>query len=176
MGKCHFNESWLTESDISGVKVSTWAKKVDDNNVYCCCCEKKIPIARGFQAIQQHAKGSKHQTQFKIKCDATQMKLSGGAKGEENVETDRPLVIVDSKKLALKAEIIWTLRCISKNLSFKSSTDDIKEVFEAMFPGCIPEGFQLSEKKIRYLITDALFPYFKTSLQNDICGELSLFT
>ncbi|KAJ8665763.1 hypothetical protein QAD02_007425 [Eretmocerus hayati] len=45
---------------------------------------------------------------------------------------------------------------------------DVKELFQAMFPGCIPELFSMSPRKASHLTTDALGPYFRQELLLDL--------
>lgn len=68
----------------------------------------------------------------------------------------------------MKAELIWALKTIANNYAF-NSCEAIKEVFKVMFPDTkVLEQFTLSPKKLSYLITDALGPYFKKQIITDI--------
>lgn len=59
MGKCKFKDSWL-DQECLGQKISIWRMKFDNENLYCIACDKKVLVARGYQAVEQHAHGDKH--------------------------------------------------------------------------------------------------------------------
>lgn len=149
MGKCKFNLEWLNKTNGNGHKVSSYLKQKDENNALCAVCEKVYTIDRGFTAIMQHAKGTKHVEQIKIKVDnQTRLSFHG-------------LEVFKSKEQVLKAELLWTLRSIVCNYFF-SSSDGIKEVFKCMFTNSNCDAlnqFSLSAKKMKYLSTCAWYPY-----------------
>lgn len=70
-------------------------------------------------------------------------------------------------KDALKAELLWCLEVISSRSSFNSCANK-RELFQAMFPCETSEKFSLSPKKASYLITDALSPYFRKMLLDEV--------
>ena len=73
------------------------------------------------------------------------------------------VTLLNPRSEALKAELLWCLEVIAKKALFKSCNNK-KQLFSVMFPGLISESFNLSESKAKYLITDALAPYFKEQL------------
>ena len=77
------------------------------------------------------------------------------------------LGIISEKDNATAAELIWSMKVASSHLSY-ASFDDIKETFEAMFPGAVPKNFSLCSSKVSYMISDALGPYFHKILIDDI--------
>jgi hypothetical protein len=79
----------------------------------------------------------------------------------------KPISLFSIKEAATKAEIIWALKNVNNKFS-AASCDDIADVFEAMFPGSLPQGFILGRAKLGYLVTEALGPYFKNELVNDV--------
>ncbi|XP_046591733.1 uncharacterized protein LOC124293709 [Neodiprion lecontei] len=77
------------------------------------------------------------------------------------------MVLCNQLDADMKAEIIWAIKNVHSNMS-AASCDDLKEVFQAMFPGAISEKFSLGRTKLGYLITEALGPYFKKILTDDV--------
>lgn len=58
----------------------------------------------------------------------------------------------------IKAELLWVLKIILSDFSVVSS-DDIKNIFNAMFPGEISLKFSMGRTKIGYFLTEAIEPY-----------------
>ena len=68
---------------------------------------------------------------------------------------------------AYKAELIWVLQTVQSSISANSS-DHIVATFRGMFPSKMSNGMSLCAKKLIYLITNALHPYCKQMLVQDI--------
>ena len=58
------------------------------------------------------------------------------------------------RDVASDAEIVWVLETIASSLPASSS-------HRTMIPGAVPEGFLLNAKKMTYLLTEAIYPYFR---------------
>lgn len=179
MGKCKFNADWLNRTDKSGHLIGEWGRKESDSEMYCIICMRKFNINWGFDAVEQHVLSKKHKEQCKIKLNPTQLQLSARSNlvtlaedpaspttSKENVK--QTLHIQCKRDQATKAELIWCLKIIASNFSVQSACENIKEVFEAMFANAIPNDFSLSRTKARYLICDALAPYFISHMIKDI--------
>lgn len=171
MGKCTFNSSWLLKDDGTGHKVSQWAKKDNEHTVLCEVCNCLVTISsKGFQAILQHAATKKHQKQCELKLNPSQLRLLNVSEHDDkqNEKTfSGPIRLYSVKDSASTAELIWTMKMVACNYS-ASSCSGIADTFKAMFPNCIPDGFCLNPKKIHYLITDALAPYFQKQIIEDM--------
>ena len=81
------------------------------------------------------------------------------------INSDRQSTITDiysSINSSIKAEIIWTLKCVMGSCSGCFS-DDIDERFLAMFPDLksVLNNFSLARTKPSYVINHGLAPYFK---------------
>lgn len=165
---CKFNESWLGETDVNGHLIKTWAKPCasDDKFVTCCACEKRFCISRGKFAINQHAKGSHHQQQYNIKFKQGQTRLDDHRTGS---------AFISPRQEATKAELLWTMRLISKNHSFES-VEGLKELLLIMFPNAEwLQYFSLGPRKLSYMVTYALAPFFLESMVKDISGKSKVF-
>lgn len=174
MGKCRFNSKWLCEKDDNGRVISEWARKLDDDNLMCCVCDKKISLQRGRQAILQHSRGEKHRKSYRLKVQENQhLGLIDNERNQEETykDTSQPMFHLHTfKDGVIKAELIWTMRMLMHNQTFRSC-QGLNEAFAVMFPCDISAGFSLSETKCRYLVTEALGPFFREKLINDCQGK-----
>lgn len=187
MGKCKFQNSWFTKTDGKGNPLRSWLKQCDEENAFCIFCSKKINFSlKGLQALQQHANGKKHQDKNNSSnVNQTVIKIVR----VEDLDKDNNTQTVDQTKLmpanslqlfsrkenSTKAEILWTLRAVVHNYSFQSC-EGIRNTFEAMFPESFLDNsnnFSLSPKKMSYIITEALGPYFKEQFIEELQGKLN---
>lgn len=78
MGKCKFNQSWLSKVDVKGLKYGLWLREVkeDESKALCTVCDFKINVGKGFQAIAQHELKDKHASNIKVKLSAAQLHLT----------------------------------------------------------------------------------------------------
>ena len=79
------------------------------------------------------------------------------------------------KDLASRAELYTILDVIKNNLPL-SSCEGKKELYQAMFPGCVPDNFSLSRIKAAYILIYALAPYFKKMLLLELHAPSVQFT
>lgn len=169
MGKCKFQPEWMDREDCSGHKISIWAKNQGDGNLLCKVCEDSISVAKGFYAIKQHYETEKHKNNFTRKNNVNQLRIS-------NIDVaNQGIKLHCLKDSSYSAELIWCLKIVAGNVSANFS-QDIACVFKAMFPsdGAVPEKFSLNPTKVRYLMTDALGPYFKNQFLREM--KTSYFT
>ena len=78
---------------------------------------------------------------------------------------------VSAKDAITKAELTWAMRSVSLHFS-NSTSDNIKLVLNAMFPGKIPANFT----KLSYLISDGTGPYFNSLMVKDIVKSQTPFS
>lgn len=179
MGKCKFNEDWLKKKDKNGHIVCEWGKKEDsDTGFFCFVCLKKFSIAWGFEAIEQHVSTQKHKEQCKVKLTASQLHMTSLRPNEKPIEeqpsTSKPensqrscVQLYSVKDGATRAEILWAMKMVVSDFPIEPSCDSIKELFSAMFPNSLPSDFSMSTTKARYLICDAIAPYFRQEMMKD---------
>lgn len=67
----------------------------------------------------------------------------------------------------IKAELLWVLKIVLSDFSAASS-DDIKNIFNAMFPGEISSKFSMGRTKVKYFLTEAIGSYSYKYLLQDI--------
>lgn len=71
------------------------------------------------------------------------------------------------EEAVIKAELLWVLKVVLSDFSAASS-DDIKNIFNAMFPGEISSKFSMERTKLGYLLTEAIGPYSYKYLLQDV--------
>lgn len=165
LAKCRVKSDWFLKVDALGNLISLWCTKSADGNlsaVFCkiCCqtinCEKK-----GFQAIVQHVDYRKHLENAKNMLSATQLRLTGGTEATTSVQ------LYCTKDSGARAELIWSMKNVVCNMSAESC-DGISKTFEAMFTEAFPKGFSLGSTKLSYIISEALGPYFRQQMLNEM--------
>ena len=85
------------------------------------------------------------------------------------------LQCVLQKDESTEDELIWAMKVISSHYSY-ASCDNIKETFNAMFPGKVPESFTMSSSKVSHLVSESSGPYFKQVLANNVKTSETPFT
>lgn len=179
-----FTSDWLNKPDGFNNIVSDWGRPVKNKDVievYCFICTSTIQVgAKGFHALLQHAKTAKHKEQAKIKLCAKQLKLGSTTVsniGQSSTSTTASTInknyslCFQPADAATKAELVWCLKTVVNDFSLNSCAH-IKECFHAMFSDGVPQTFSMSRDKARYLITEALGPYFKEKLCGDARNSL----
>lgn len=168
MGKCAFRAEWLKKYDPNGCQYSEWARNHSDTEALCKVCSKCFSVVKGIQALEQHANTAKHKENWMVRQGPSQLRLcteteakSGRSQSSGPVASAK-IQLFSSRDVAAKAELIWLLKCIASDFS-AASCDGIADVFSAMFPDVDVSSFSLSRTKARYLVTDALAPYFQES-------------
>ena len=170
--KIKFCDSWLKKLDANGNPISEWASyKENKKNVTLMCrlchCDLNFQ-SKGLHALLQHSKYEKHRKHAVDILASNQTRLVSEKVDEPSTSNTRSVELQSSKKdVALKAELIWAMKVVCSNFSMASCTG-LTETFKSMFPGGVPSHFSLSPQKIKYLITDALGPYFHQQISDDI--------
>lgn len=186
-----FQDNWLNKIDCNK-NVSEWAVKISKDPYSCFCniCNCIFSSVKGFEKLNQHAKTLKHKGNlFKIKPNQLQLdititksttelatnqsilnqstnshKLSTESRmSRQQLQNIVPISLFSTSEAATRAELFFCMEIINSN-SPVTSCEGKKELFQVMFPGCVPESFSLSPTKASYLITYALGPYFKDLL------------
>ncbi|XP_023211053.1 uncharacterized protein LOC111613936 [Centruroides sculpturatus] len=92
--------------------------------------------------------------------------VDSGASSERQSLQQPVLQLCNAKDGAYIAELIGTMKMIASNYSV-ASCHDIKETINANCADNLPKEFSLSHQKMRYLITEALAPYFFDQMVDD---------
>jgi len=180
MGKCFVKDTWFRKTDSNGRKVSEYATKEDKHSIFCKVCVTVINCSKGFQAIEQHSQKRKHQNNANLKLNALQLHLEARTSAatvpnnKEQSNTKRIVNVYSMKDEAIRAELIWAMNVVAQNNS-SSSCNNITNVFEAMFTQ-IPANFSISRAKITYYINEALGPFFRQELLDDILKENAFYS
>ncbi|XP_063230993.1 uncharacterized protein LOC134535717 isoform X1 [Bacillus rossius redtenbacheri] len=176
MGKCRFRSEWLERRDDNGYIINEWAKKRNDTDVFCAVCCVTIKIStKGYQALSQHATCERHKSECRNKLAPSQLKFSvvrpscSASTSREVSSENHVKCLYSVRDRATSAELKWVMKCIITNYS-ASSCRGTADVFKSMFDEGVPEDFSLSSTKFRYLLTDALSPYFRNLILKDMDG------
>lgn len=81
----------------------------------------------------------------------------------------RTLQVYSPRDKTTMAELRWVMECVVKNMSAKSC-EGKGDLFASMFGEDRVGDFSISATKFRYLVTDALGPYFRNELLADMAG------
>ena len=183
-GLCVFNSRWLESSDYSD-----WLQKDASCNrkAVCSVCKTTIDISRmGEGALRSHHKGAKHKQRLEASkktmgisafCVSTKENVTSSTVPVESTSGSTPPVASTSASNVaqafsgtdvLKAEIVWTLKCIQGHYSY-SSCSDIASVFRTMFPNCgTAAQFTCGEVKVAYLAAFGIGPYLQDQLRKKL--------
>lgn len=172
MGRCKvINQAWFEREDGHGYKVKEWAKKQSASEVYCILCMSIVSVEnKGFQAISAHVKTKKHTQECAVKLPSRQLKLALVPPRDSNVEPAKQVKLFDISEASRAAELKWIMHCVTNSHSAKSC-DGIGDLFRDIFPCDSANGFQLSRTKFRYVLNEALGPYFKEQMLKDLEGS-----
>lgn len=76
----------------------------------------------------------------------------------------------------MRSEFLHTIRVIEKNLSFNSAIKDADN-YKEMFPDSeIAQSFKINPKKVAYLTTEALGPYYREKFLDDVIKKNKTFS
>jgi len=175
-----FVDQWLSDPQL---KEWLHKDKNDSTIARCFVCPAKISLSTaGRSALIEHGKGKKHsealarRNQFFQK--KSEVKSSAAASSNSNAENDESSIDLTSggRQMTLKnsagncekikAEIIWTLKCVTSGFSDRSC-DGLSDIFSAMFPDSeIAKDFKLGRLKATYLASYGIAPLFKSLLSS----------
>lgn len=200
MGKCKFSSTWLSRRSDDGVLNSQWLTEGDSTNAYCSICSASINVTRGYQAVEAHMKTGKHKKNLSAKLSESQQQIqvvpgkelvslpsvsSASGVSTLNVRADVStsqqyaggafsLELVCRRDATTRAEILWVLKVVMSNYSFRSC-DDTTLLFKSMFPSSVDilHTMTLNRTKASYYATQAIGPYFYRLLTKDVveCGS-----
>lgn len=201
-----FQDKWLLKKDCNETKIGDWAEKVEGNEgkyrCFCKICRKTFGIEKGFDRVNQHAKGKTHilnlskltsqlilttdqasnKNQEDISKKNSSNKLKKSASLNKSINTESACIeqtnlisLFNPKEGVSKSELLWCLQLINCKFSCNSCYG-LNELFHAMFPCDITDQFSLSAAKAAYMITDGLYPYYKDLLIKDVQQENIFYT
>lgn len=164
-GRTKFQTKWLENRDGNGDLISNWCVKgKHEYEVYCSLCKCYISIANsGFGQLLQHTTRQKHISASKLLKGQTTLfgsRNTNAAQGNSDIQPPTISVSFNAKQLVTRAEALWAMKVAVSNFSF-SSCKDIVPLFQLMFEGDpIANNMQLGERKVSYIISHGLGPYF----------------
>lgn len=195
-GQVHFQDNWLTKIDYNGTLIGTWARPAHNKpfKTYCICCDCEFVSDEGFEKLIQHAGTKKHKKNLtKLKSD--QLKLSSQGSGDratgsglvnnkkasldtknaDQIQRTTLIGVYNPQEASTRIELLTCLDMVNCNIPARAC-EGKRELYEAMFPGCVPASFSLSPSKAAYLINYALGPHFKNMLLIELQAPDVYFT
>ncbi|KAG8175487.1 hypothetical protein JTE90_004179 [Oedothorax gibbosus] len=125
----------------------------------------------------QHSNGKKHQSAAKSIKGQSKLFCSKNSASTTVSANDNVLALeLSNNHLVAKAEAIWAMKVAASNYSF-ASCKDIVPIFQAMFEGhSVAKQMQLSEKKVTYVLSHGLGPYFQDEIISELKKSSNWFT
>ncbi|PAA85853.1 hypothetical protein BOX15_Mlig011045g2, partial [Macrostomum lignano] len=168
--KTKWNATWLSEHDHSGVKISRWCQKDDDNDDEATCrlCNRGVNFRQhGIAALRQHADGAKHKALSRAMVAAySQQKINAffPITPSENQQLKKVEAEASLPQQTMAASLRFGLLVVRKDLSFKTM-DEISETLPVAIPdSSVAQNFSCGRTKTTYLVTDALAPHAKEEM------------
>ncbi|XP_063741959.1 uncharacterized protein LOC134866006 [Eleginops maclovinus] len=169
MGKCKFNDNWLSIGQFAD-----WLKRVpaDDSEAYCTFCKRTLKLGTlGIKALESHTKSSKHQESANAARNshgiAQFCSVASSTSSINNTGNIRDLL---GSTDTMKAEVLWALNTVAKHQSCRSN-DGIGELFQAMFPdSTVAKTFQCGRDKTSYILRFGVAEFVKKELISKVTG------
>ncbi|XP_063730464.1 uncharacterized protein LOC134858472 isoform X2 [Eleginops maclovinus] len=169
MGKCKFNDNWLSIGQFAD-----WLKRVpaDDSEAYCTFCKRTLKLGTlGIKALESHTKSSKHQESANAARNshgiAQFCSVASSTSSINNMGNIRDLL---GSTDTMKAEVLWALNTVAKHQSCRSN-DGIGELFQAMFPdSTVAKTFQCGRDKTSYILRFGVAEFVKKELISKVTG------
>ncbi|XP_063736841.1 uncharacterized protein LOC134862726 isoform X2 [Eleginops maclovinus] len=169
MGKCKFNDNWLSIGQFAD-----WLKRVpaDDSEAYCTFCKRTLKLGTlGIKALEFHTKSSKHQESANAARNshgiAQFCSVASSTSSINNTGNIRDLL---GSTDTMKAEVLWALNTVAKHQSCRSN-DGIGELFQAMFPdSTVAKTFQCGRDKTSYILRFGVAEFVKKELISKVTG------
>lgn len=179
-GKTKFQAKWLEKMDSNNEIISTWCiKSKNEWEAFCKICNCSVSIANGgFSQLLQHSSRKKHRAAQKQRKGQTNLSIAkytdeAAMSSSEVLKIFQPAPITIPKHVT-RAEAIWAMKVAVSNYSF-SSCSNIVPLFRLMFPeNEIAKNMTLGDRKISYVLTHGLGPYFQEEMLIDLCAAVSL--
>lgn len=176
-GKTHFKSSWL-KSDHD-CRLTEWCRASTTSVYagYCFVCKSEVRVDnQGLRQLQQHANTTGHKDRMNDMFGESQTSLI--SESAPSTSTNQPSKMLSTcfsrSDRTVKAELLWAMKVVHSHYSF-ASCDDVKELFQSMFPE-EAANFTMSSSKVSYLISEATGPYFHDRMISEIQQSNGYFT
>jgi hypothetical protein len=148
--------------DSNNDRIGDWIKSSGEGKAICkWCCGKEFIIKSGITTIKSHSNSEGHKK-------VALVRRSNKTITSSFAKTVQLTAQGPSISQAKKAEIICVVRTVTKNLSFESQKDIVDDL-KVMCPDSkVPSEMRLHEDKLKYLLTDAIFPYVRDAVVEEI--------
>lgn len=178
-----FNATWLDQTDDHGIHLKRWLKQGETEKSFKCllCKTSDLDCAnRGWNAVYQHMKTAKHEKvlkamkqnlKFFVEASTSQTPSSSGDVSENTqvrLEVISKPMMLNLDDQIVRAETLWALTVARRGFSY-NSYDELGDVFRCMFPDSkIAQGFSIQSKKLSYVLSHGIGPFFHRELIKDL--------
>lgn len=193
--KTTFNPDWVNPATNNDWANIFKAVSGDPFSAYCKLCSKSFSLSNmGRASLVSHEKSVGHKkrstakkitpsTDVYTRMISNVSEQNAGPSTEQNAQLSVSEVVISPQKRVqstpsnvnffvaekvVEAEILWALHSVETHLSLNSVNKTLP-VLQLMFKGCqTAEKMKLSSKKLSYLITHGLAPYFQEQLEDTV--------
>ncbi|XP_077542137.1 uncharacterized protein LOC144154903 [Haemaphysalis longicornis] len=171
-----FNPDWLNETDGNGDNISVWCRKGgSEEQGFCVFCNSTINCSNhGISALKRHAAAKRHtDICAKHRNDGT---LKRPSTSQTLLEAFSQRTGVTEMDRAAAADTYFVLGTVLSGLPY-SWGDTASAIFPLMFPDSqTAKNFQCGRKKVSYIVSDGLGPYFKDIVVQELNRPGVFFT
>ncbi|XP_040063055.1 uncharacterized protein LOC120837616 [Ixodes scapularis] len=164
-----FNDSVLHEKNGNGDLIAEWCKKsAKESDGFCIICSTPVNCSQhGISAIKRHASSKKHVSHAsKLRNSEGRLRKSGLV--QSSLDFSRYEATVSLESSTVKAETVFALSVVASSLPYTWG-DTATAIYPHMFPDSeIARNFRCGRKKLSYVISDGLGPYFKSKVIEEL--------
>lgn len=168
----------LNETDANGDLISVWCRPgPKEDEATCIFCSKVIHCSHhGVSAVKRHANNKQHVEACKQHRDELEA-LKKPATTQSLLESCLPAGLgISEADRATLAETYFVLAVAIAGIPY-SWGDTATSIFPLMFPDSkAAKEFQCGRKKVSYVVSDGLGPYFKKAVVDELNKESVHYT
>lgn len=157
--KVKWSDRWLEIIDGNEDRIGSWCSSEGDGKALCSWCKWTISVQSGKTNLISHSQSSSHVSNSKSQKSTSKITLTFGKQSQGSSS---------SLDLAKIAEIRVATRMVIHNYSFESNNDLVGDLKAILPDSKIVDRMTLGADKLTYLVREALFPYLKQEVLNDI--------
>ncbi|XP_077488859.1 uncharacterized protein LOC144099438 [Amblyomma americanum] len=162
------NTDVLRKKDSNGDLISLWCRPTSkDSDAFCTLCCTTVHCGQhGTAAVYRHASSQKHIAQAKRNRNAEGV-LTKSSKVQSTLDQHSATATSLQEKVT-RAETLFALSVVANNIPYTYG-DAATATYRHMFPDSeTAKGFQCGRKKLSYIISDGLGPYFKAKVIQEL--------
>ncbi|KAH6925669.1 hypothetical protein HPB50_008486 [Hyalomma asiaticum] len=172
-----FNPDILTKKDGNGDFISLWCRPSgNDSDGFCVLCNVTVSCTHhGSSAVMRHATSAKHVENARKHRDKDGV-LTKSRCTQSTLDFSRNAPTTSLQESVAKAEALFALTVVANSLPY-TLADVATATYPHMFPDSqIAKAFQCGRKKVSYIISDGLGPYFKGKVVEELAEPGVFYT